>query len=366
MLAELMRMKYGIVIAGSHGKTTTTSLIAEVMNVGKLDPTVIVGGRIKGLNSNARLGKSDILVAEADESDGTFLKLSPTYAVSTNIDREHLDFYGDYESLKSAFINFLNSVPFYGMSVICIDDEGNRSIIPQIKRKYYSYGILQDADIVARDIEKKGEGMSFSVKYRGKDMGRFYLKLKGIHNVSNSLPSILLGLEFDVPVDVFRDALSNFSGIERRLEVKGRIGKTLLLDDYGHHPAEIMATLKSIRDFYAGKIVVLFQPHRYSRTQLLMDDFAKSFFDADIVFITEIYPAGERMINGISAKVLRDKMTEYGHKNVYFVQSIESAAGMIRDMIDKGIDVFLSLGAGDVYKIHEKLFKVFEDKNGRY
>lgn len=355
MLAELGRLKYGILVAGAHGKTTTTSLIATLLSEGGLDPTVVIGGKLKSMGSNARLGQGDYIVAEADESDGSFLKLNPTIAVITNIDREHLDYFKSIEMLKQAFLSFINKIPFYGLAVVCIENEYLREIIPLIQRKYLTYGFSEDADIYARDIRHSGIRMSFEVVYKSKSLGMFNLPVPGRHNVLNSLSAIAVAMELQVPVNIIAKALSNFSGIQRRFEFKGEAGGVKVFDDYGHHPSEITATLKAARECFNGKrIFVLFQPHRYTRTRDLMDEFAESFGNADKLFLMDIYPAGERPIEGISSEVLAKRIRDKGFENLTYIPDKKEMIERIVSDLKNG-DVIITLGAGDVYKMGEEI-----------
>ncbi|MCX5799156.1 MAG: UDP-N-acetylmuramate--L-alanine ligase, partial [Proteobacteria bacterium] len=306
MLAELMRIKYSIAVAGAHGKTTTTSLVSSILGYAGMDPTCVIGGKLNSLGSNAKLGDSKFLVAEADESDGTFLLLFPTIAVATNIDLEHLDFYKDINEIKTAFLTFLNKVPFYGLDIICIDNSNLQGLIPQLKRRYMTYGLSKQADLRAENITYKWFETTFRVVHRGEDLGDITLSLPGIHNVVNALAACGVAIELDIPFITVREALKNFSGIQRRLEIKWD-GNIKLIDDYGHHPTEIRATLSAIRKMWKGRVVVVFQPHRYTRTKALMHEFVTSFNEADVLIVTEIYPASEEKIEGITGHVLSEK-----------------------------------------------------------
>ena len=354
MLAELMRLKYGVAIAGSHGKTTTTSLVATVLRAAGLDPTVVVGGRMAALGSNAKLGAGDLLVAEADESDGSFLRLNPTISVVTNIDPEHLDHYGDFETLKAAFVNFLNKVPFYGLAVLCLDHPVVQELIPQLSRRFVTYGLSPQADYHARGLEYQGLHTFFDVFHGKKSLGRFSVRMPGEHNVLNTLATIALADELEVPLDVIKDALATFHGVARRFTVVGRPGGVTLVDDYGHHPAEIVATLKAARRAISGRVHVIFQPHRYSRTEILFEDFSKAFNDADDLTMIDIYPAGEQPIPGISASTLCDKIAAHGHHNVRYASSREEAVTSLASRVEAG-DAVLALGAGDVNRLLQPL-----------
>ncbi len=361
MLAELGRLKYGILVAGAHGKTTTTSLVATVLGEGGLDPTVVIGGKLNSMGSNAKLGQGDYLVAEADESDGSFLKLNPTVAVITNIDKEHMDFFKDIELLKHAFLAFINKIPFYGIAVVCMENEYLREIIPLIQRKFMTYGLSENADIYAKDIKNSGTKMSFEAVYKGRSLGIFTLPVPGKHNVLNSLAAIAVAVELQIPVDVIAKALSNFSGIHRRFEFKGEAGDIKVFDDYGHHPSEVKATLKAARECFNGsRLFVLFQPHRFTRTRDLMDEFAASFAtsldNSDRLFLMDIYPAGEKPIEGINSAQLSDRIVKAGFKNLSHIPDRKEMAETIISELKSG-NVLITLGAGDVYKMGEDILK---------
>lgn len=360
MLAELMRMKYSIAVAGAHGKTTTTSLVSTVLAHAGMDPTCVIGGRLNSLGSNAKLGGSKFLVAEADESDGTFLLLYPTIAVTTNIDLEHLDFYRDINEIKSAFLAFLNKVPFYGLAIVCIDNPNVQSLIPQLKRRYMTYGLSKQADLRVENIVYDGLRTYFTVYRKEQEVGDIELRLPGVHNVVNALAACAVAIELDIPFSTTREALKDFAGIHRRLEVKWD-GRIKLMDDYGHHPTEIRATLAAIRQMGKGRVVVVFQPHRYTRTKALMDEFATAFNEADVLIVTDIYAASEEKIEGVDGQVLSEKIRISGHRNVMFAPTKEDAAEKVLGLARDG-DVVLTLGAGDIYKIEERLKAVWTGK----
>ena len=353
MLAELMRMKYSVAVAGAHGKTTTTSLVASILRKGGLDPTCVIGGRLNSLGTNAKLGSSRYLVAEADESDGTFLILFPTIAVVTNIDLEHLDFYKDIDEIKAAFLAFVNKVPFFGLVILCIDNENLASLIPSLKRRYTTYGLSGSADLRAVDLRHEGFNTRFRVMHRGRKLGDINLSTPGVHNVVNALAAVAVGLELDVPFATMREALEEFSGIHRRLELKWNNG-IKLIDDYGHHPTEIRATLSAIRSMWKGRIIVAFQPHRYTRTKALLDEFVVSFGDADVLIVTEIYAASEERIEGVSGSLLADRVRSGGHGNVQFLATKEEVVRAVTEQARPG-DMVVTLGAGDIYKVGEEL-----------
>src|SRR5215471_5320486 len=325
LLAELMRLKYGVAVAGSHGKTTTTSLTATILNFAGLDPTVVVGGRVGTMGgSNARVGRSDFLVVEADESDGSFLKLAPIIAVVTNIDREHLDHYPSLDAIRAAFVEFTNKVPFYGAAIVCLDDPNVQGILPEIKRRTITYGTTSQADTEATDIGCGHFASDFRLRYRAADLGRFHLGIPGRHNVLNAMAAVAVAMELDVRPDTIREALATFSGVDRRFQVRGTARGVSVVDDYGHHPTEIRATLDSARLCGFRRIHVLFQPHRYTRTFHLMDDFARSFHQADSLFIMDIYAASEKPIEGVSAESLVERIRQFGHRGVEYVGSLDN------------------------------------------
>jgi len=364
MLAELMRLKYGIAIAGMHGKTTTTSMVAAVLAAGGLDPTVVVGGRVDAMGSNARLGKSQYLVAEADESDRSFLKLSPILSVVTNIDREHMDCYRNMRDVKKTFLEFMDRVPFYGMIVACNDDPLLRRLLPEVQRRTVTYGTRRGSDFwiklsdvagqsqnphpVAEDATRVGHPLNrFRVNYRKNDLGEFTLHVPGVHNVLNATAAIAVGVGLDVGVEAIRAALDQFRGVDRRFQLRGRAAGVSVIDDYGHHPTEIKATLAAARRCGFGKIHVIFQPHRYTRTRDLMDEFSTAFGDADSLFVLDIYAASEKPIEGITGEILAQRIREKSGKTVQYVSSpadgVNSAAAAAHDG-----DMILTLGAGSV------------------
>jgi UDP-N-acetylmuramate--alanine ligase len=350
MLAELMRVKYGVAIAGSHGKTTTTSLVATVLRAAGLDPTVVVGGRMASFGSNAKLGEGDLLVAEADESDGSFLRLTPTICVVTNIDPEHLDHYGTHENLKEAFLEFIEKTPFYGLAVLCLDHPDVQQLLPRVRRRHVTYGLSQQADYSARDIEIEGVVTKFRAYRHGKDLGDFSVRLPGQHNVQNTLAAIAVADELEVPLDILREALASFHGVARRFSVVDEPDGIALVDDYGHHPAEIRATLAAARRAYKGRVLVAFQPHRYTRTQALFDDFARAFNDADEVLLADVYAAGEDPIEGADAEHLAAAIREHGHHSASYVSDRDEIAVQLAAAARRG-DVVLTLGAGDINKV---------------
>ena len=351
MLAELMRMKEGVAVAGAHGKTTTTSMIAHILSVGGLDPTVVVGGKLGILGSNAKLGKGPTLVAEADESDGSFLMLSPTWAIITNIDREHLDHYKDLDEIKDSFVAFANKVPFYGCALVCMDCPNTASIRPRLRRQVRTYGTTPQMDIQARNIAQDGFSTRFDVRAFENDLGKFSLSVPGRHMVLNALAAIGMALEMGVGVSVIREALSEFTGAERRFTFKGERDGVLVVDDYGHHPTEIAATLSGARPgFPDRRIVAAFQPHRYSRTQALLDEFARAFFEADVVVVSDIYPASEAPIPGLTGQTLVDALRAVGQREVHYIPDIQNMPKALRE-ITRPKDLLLTFGAGSITQV---------------
>ncbi|MBI4912846.1 MAG: UDP-N-acetylmuramate--L-alanine ligase [Acidobacteria bacterium] len=348
MLAELMRMKYGIAVAGSHGKTTTTSMIAQILNQGGIDPTIVIGGRLGTIGSNAKLGKGAYLVAEADESDGSFLLLSPTIAVITNIDREHLDHYRDIAEIQDAFTAFANRVPFYGSVFACLDDPNVAAIRPRLNRLVRTYGTHPQVDLRALAIRQEGFRTHFRVKAYGDDLGEFSLGVPGHHMVLNALAAIGVALEMDVPREILHSSLASFVGAERRFHKKGERKGVLVVDDYGHHPTEIAATLGAARrGFPDRRIVAAFQPHRYSRTRALLSEFGQAFFEADLVLVTEVYPAGEAPIQGITGQAVADSLAQHGQREVRFVPTLDGLPAAL-DALTRPGDLVITFGAGTI------------------
>ena len=354
MLAELMRLKYSIAIAGAHGKTSTTSIVASVLAEGGLDPTVVIGGKLKSIGSNAVLGEGDFIVAEADESDGSFLKFSPTIAVVTNIDKEHLDFYADLAAIKTAFLNFLDRIPFYGLAVLCLDNEPIQELIPRMKKRYTTYGMSSQADFQIRDVEFGQQKSRFNVYHRGNKMGMIDLNLPGIHNVYNATASIAVGVELNIAFDQIKRALETVEGVQRRLEIKGESNGVTVIDDYGHHPTEIKVTLETIEENWPNRRkVVVFQPHRYSRTRVLFDEFSRAFYQSDVLVVLPIYAASEKKIEGVTSQNLCEEIKAHGHKEVIHADGFKAALSHLKQTLQPG-DVLLTLGAGDVWKVGER------------
>jgi len=354
MLAELMRMKFGVAIAGTHGKTTTTSMVATLLTHGGLDPTAVIGGRLDAFGSNAKLGKGKFLVAEADESDGSFLHLSPSIAICTNIDADHLDYYQDLEQIKDVFIDFLNKVPFYGLNVLCLDDSQVQAVIPLLKKRFVTYGLSSQADFTASDIEHCGGLTRFQVQYQGEELGSIELHMPGRHNVLNALAAIAVARELDLDFPTIQEGFARFGGVQRRFQTLAEQGGVMVVDDYGHHPAEIRATLAAARAGWDRRVIAVFQPHRYSRSAALFDDFTTAFYDADKVLVLDIYAAGEEPIDQISGEALAAGIAGHGHRDASYCPSIEAAIDQLRQALQPG-DLLLTLGAGNVWQVSHSL-----------
>jgi len=348
MLAELMRLKYSIAIAGTHGKTTTTSIVAGLLGAAGLDPTVVVGGRVHGLGTNARLGHGEFLVAEADESDGSFLKLSPTIAVVTTVDAEHLDHYADLDAIREAFLEFVNKVPFYGAAVVCLDEPNVQEMIPRIEKRVITYGLESGADLTARRLQFSGMSAQFEVLHRGRVLGPASLQIPGRHNVLNSLAAIAVGLDLEVPFERIQTGLAGFAGVQRRFQIRGEAQGVLVVDDYGHHPAEIRATLAAAKAGFDRRVITVFQPHRYSRTHHLRREFLTAFYQSDALIVMDIYPAGEAPIPGVHARDLAEGIAAHGHREVIYMDGDRD--GIVQYLCEstRPGDLVLTLGAGDV------------------
>ncbi len=363
MLAELMRLKFGIAIAGTHGKTTTTSLTGSVLTEGGLDPTLIIGGKVRMLKTNARLGESEFLVAEADEFDKSFLKLIPTIAVITNIEADHLDCYKDMDDLKSSFVNFANKVPFYGRVIVCLDNPGVQEVLSQIKRSVTTYGFNKQADIQASSVEFRDGGVAFDVSYMKYKLGRIQLRIPGEHNVLNSLAAIGVGLELDIPFEKIKAGLEKFTGVNRRFEIKAVVNDIMVVDDYAHHPTEIEATLRGARTGWPGRrIVAVFQPHLYSRTRDFYKEFARAFFEADVLVVTDVYPAREEPIPGVDGNLIADTARTLGHREVHYVQNKDELPNFLLDVVRPG-DMVITIGAGNIWKVGEALIPLLQKKS---
>lgn len=358
MLAELMRMKYGIAIAGTHGKTTTTSMVATVLTHAGIDPTIVIGGKLNTLGSNAKLGQGKFLVAEADESDGSFLTLSPTIAVVTNIDADHLDYYtGGLEEIKDTFVSFINKVPFYGLAVLCLEDRNITEIIPRIKKRFMTYGLSSQADLRATHVKLDGFNTSFTAHYKGYRLGEISFKMPGAHNVLNALACTAVALELDVPFDKIQEGFAQFGGVGRRFTVKGEQNGIMVVDDYGHHPAEIRATLSAARNGWPERrLVVAFQPHRYSRTKELFNEFVTCFYDADLLVLTDIYAASEQPIEGVSAERLAEEVRRHGQRDVTYIPDRLALPDHLAGVVREG-DIVITMGAGNIWQAGEELVR---------
>ena len=357
MLAELMRLKYGIAVAGTHGKTTTTSMVGAVLAEGHYDPTIVVGGRVTNLGSNARLGQGEFLVAEADESDGSFLKLAPTIAVVTTIDAEHLDHYGNLDAIRDAFVAFVNRVPFYGSAVLCLDEPNIQRLIPRIEKRIVTYGLESSADLVARRVRLTGMTSRFEVFHRLTLLGEVTLQIPGRHNVLNALAAVGVGLDLEIPFAAIQKALAGFSGVQRRFQILGEAGGVTVVDDYGHHPAEIRATLAAAKAGFERRVVTVFQPHRYTRTLHLREEFLTAFNLADVLIVMDIYAAGEAAIPGVTAEDLADGIRAHGHRDVTYLGSDRTrVVEHLCEIVRRG-DLVITLGAGDVSQLGPALLK---------
>ncbi len=360
MLAELMRMKYGIAIAGTHGKTTTTSMAASILGHAGIDPTIVIGGKLNAIGTNARLGQGKFLLAEADESDGSFLVLSPTIAVVTNIDADHLDHYSGIDEIKETFVEFINRVPFYGLAVLCLDDPNIRDVLPLVKKRYLTYGLSAQADIRATHVRHNGFMTSFVAHYKGYRLGEISFPMPGPHNVLNAMACIGVALELDIPFIAIQEGFARFGGVGRRFQVKGELGGIMVVDDYGHHPAEIKATLAAARQGWPERrIVAAFQPHRYSRTHELFTDFVAAFSDADVLILTDVYAAGEQPIEGATSERLARELRRHGQKDVTWLADREKIPGQLAGIVREG-DIVITLGAGNIWQQGEALVKLLQ------
>lgn len=359
MLAELMRLKTGIAVAGTHGKTTTTSIVATILSKSGIDPTVVIGGKLNSIGSNAKLGQGKYLVAEADESDGSFLCLSPTISIVTNIDPEHLDHYGSMENMMNAYLDFINKVPFYGLAVLCIDNKNIQLIIPKVKKRFVTFGIIPQADFQATDIEYIGMKTSFNVNYKGECLGRIEISMPGLHNVYNTLAAIAAAMEIDISFIKIKKSLYDFSGIQRRFQIKGEKNGIMVVDDYGHHPEEIKATLSAAKIGWGRPVIAVFQPHRYSRTRDLLDEFISAFNEADSLILTDIYPAGEDPIEGVSGEILFNRIESHGHRDVTYVSDMAELTSCLHEKAKSG-DMVITLGAGNIWECGEIFLKEFK------
>ena len=363
MLAELMRMKYGIAIAGTHGKTTTTSMAASVLGHAGIDPTVVIGGKLNAIGTNAQLGQGKFLVAEADESDGSFLVLSPTIAVVTNIDADHLDHYSGIDEIKATFVEFINKVPFYGLAVLCLDDPNIRDILPLVKKRYLTYGLSAQADIRATHVRHDGFTSSFVAHYKGYRLGEVTFHMPGAHNVLNAMACIAVALELDIPFAAIQEGFARFGGVGRRFQVKGEPKGVMVVDDYGHHPAEIKATLAAARQGWPERrIVVAFQPHRYTRTHELFAEFVTAFHDADIVILTDVYPAGEKPLEGATSERLSKELRRHGQKDVTWIADRQKIPEHLSGIVHEG-DIVITLGAGNIWQQGAALVEILQNSH---
>jgi UDP-N-acetylmuramate--alanine ligase len=356
MLGELMRMKYGVGIAGTHGKTTTTSMVGEILSEGGLDPTIVVGGKVVNLGSHARLGNGQLMVTEADEYDRSFLQLTPSIAVVTTLEPEHLDYYKDFQEIKSAFLEFANKVPFYGRVILCWDERNVRDLIPQIERPVTTYGLSAEADLKAGSLRFEENLSRFEVASGGGSLGEVRLSVPGAHNVKNSLAAIAVGRELDVPWDKIRGGLEKFKGVHRRFEIKGEVNGVMVVDDYAHHPTEIEQTLKGAKAGWKRRIVAVFQPHLYSRTRDFHQEFGRVFLESDVLVVTDIYPARERPMPGITGELVCRSAKKLGHKSAFYVPRVEEVAAFLKKLVRQN-DMVITLGAGDVYKSGAELLE---------
>jgi UDP-N-acetylmuramate--alanine ligase len=363
MLAELMRLKYAVLVAGAHGKTTTTSMVGTVMAQGQLDPTVVIGGRLNAWGTNAKLGQGEFLVAEADESDGTFLLYSPTIALVTNIDTEHLDFYRDLAEIKETFLQFINKIPFYGAAILCLEDEHIQNLLPRVKKRVVTYGFSTQADFQARDVAFDGLGSSYRAVYRGDELGSVTLPIPGWHNVLNSLGAVAVGQELEIPFAAICRGLQQMTGVQRRFHIKGEADGVTVIDDYGHHPTEIRAVLRTLAQCYpGGRRFVLFQPHRFTRTRAVFEEFTTAFYQCDVLVVTDIYAAGEAPIAGVNAERLATAIQQHGHGNTRFVPEPMDAVPLFLEELEPG-DVVLSLGAGNIWQTGEELLRRLQQRS---
>jgi UDP-N-acetylmuramate--alanine ligase len=347
MLAELMRMKYGIAIAGTHGKTTTTSMTSVVLHHAGIDPTAVIGGKLDAFGSNAKLGRGKFLVAEADESDGSFMLLTPTIAVVTNIDLDHLDYYSGIEEIKQIFVDFINKVPFYGRAILCLEDRNIQAILPAVKKRFSTYGFNSQADFYAQNVKHREGRTSFVAYHQGQELGQISFAMPGRHNVLNALAVVAVANELEIPFSAIAGGFRHFGGLQRRFEMRHNISNIMIIDDYGHHPVEIKATLAAAKNGWGKRVIAVFQPHRYSRTEALFDDFLTAFYDADALIVTDVYAAGEQPREGASSQALVAGIVDHGHKAVDYCETLEQAAKRVVELVQPG-DMVISLGAGNV------------------
>jgi UDP-N-acetylmuramate--alanine ligase len=363
MLGELMRMKQGVAIAGTHGKTTTSSITGLILQDGGYDPTLIIGGKLRNLDTNAKLGAGDYLVAEADEFDRSFLKLTPTIATITNIETEHLDCYKDLDEIKDAFVSFANKVPFYGAVILCLDEKSLQSIMPRIQRRILTYGLNPQAEVRAINPVFKETLTVYTAYCKDQKLGQITLNLPGIHNVKNSLAALAVGLELEIPFRTIQKSIAKFTGVHRRFEIKADVCNRLVIDDYAHHPTEIRATLRGARDGWTRRVIAVFQPHLYSRTRDFYQDFGQSFFDAEVLLITDVYPAREKPIPNVTGELIANAAREFGHKHVVYVQNKNEIPKVLENLSNPG-DMIITLGAGDIWKAGETFIEILQKEAG--
>ncbi len=361
MLGELMRMKFGIGVAGTHGKTSTTSMIGQILSEAGLDPTIVVGGKVIDWESNSKLGEGEYLVAEADEFDRSFLKLTPTVAVVTTLEAEHLDYYRDLEEIEDAFLEFVNKVPFYGSVILCVDEEALQKLLPKIEKRIMTYGLLSQSELRAVDLSFNRNRSNFKVRYNKKLLGDLNLRVPGVHNVKNSLAGVAVGLELDISWEKIKKALDNFKGVNRRLESKVEVNGIMVMDDYAHHPTELEVSLKALREGWKRRIIAVFQPHLFSRTKEFCQEFGRSLSNSDILVITPIYPAREQPIPGVTSELIARAAKDHGHQEVYHIPEKEDVVPFLLKTVREK-DVVITMGAGDVYKIGEEFISALSSE----
>ena len=364
MLAELMRMKYGIAIAGTHGKTTTTSMMALILFHAGIDPTAVIGGKLDAFGSNAKLGRGKFLVAEADESDGSFMHLSPTIAVVTNIDEDHLDYYSGIDEIKQIFVDFINKVPFYGRAILCLEDRNVQDILPEVKKRFTTYGFSSQADFYADEITHRQGRTSFTAYHQGEELGRISFRMPGAHNVLNALAVIAVAHELEIPFQTVVGGFRNFGGLQRRFQLRDEVHGIMVVDDYGHHPAEIRATLAAAKSGWNKRVIAVFQPHRYSRTEALFQEFLTAFYQADTVIVTDVYAAGETPIEGATAEALAAGITSHGHKDVTYLATLDAVSEHVAAIAEPG-DMVITLGAGSVNQVCSKVIELINTKGAQ-
>jgi UDP-N-acetylmuramate--alanine ligase len=354
MLAEIMRMKFSVAVSGTHGKTTTTAMTAAVLD--KLDPTVVVGGKLVSLGSHARIGRSKMMVVEADEAYGSIEKFFPTVAVVTSVDADHLDYYNSVEEIGETFLKFINKVPFYGLGVLCLDQENIQQLIPRVEKRYTTYGIETGADVIAEQIQVEGPTSRYYVRAHGKSLGAVHLKMPGHHNISNSLAAMTVGLELEVPFDQAREAIESFQGVHRRFEIIGQVNDIIVVDDYAHNPAKLKATFRAVRQSYNRRVVAIFQPHRYQRVKHLAEEFSRSFYQTDVLIVSSIYGAGEAPVEGVTAEKLARAIQAHGHRHVNYIPNKDEIVDALVELVQPN-DIVITVGAGDIWQVGRALLE---------